>query len=214
MDALPNAGTRVAEDGGPSIRDMLAVNLRAARAARGLSLSELSRRSGIGKATLSQLEAGTGNPTIETVFSLSRALEVAISDLLDHRPRGGLTVVRGADVEVLRGEGIDLRPLRRIEAENSVFEVYDQVVRGDAPQRSQGHVGVEHTIVQAGGLRVEVGGRTVDLGPGDYVAFDAREPHGYTALEAPVHSVLLLQYRDGERLEGRPHPLTPAPPES
>ncbi len=206
MDAISNAATE------PSIRDMLAVNLRAARAARGLSLSELSRRSGIGKATLSQLEAGSGNPTIETVFSLSRALEVAISDLLDHRPRGGLTVVRGADVEVLRGEGIDLRPLRRIEAESSVFEVYDQVVRGDAPQRSQGHVGVEHTVVQTGGLRVEVGGRTVDLGPGDYVAFDARSPHSYTALTAPVHSVLLLQYRDGERLDGRPHPLTPLTP--
>jgi transcriptional regulator with XRE-family HTH domain len=186
---------------------MLAVNLRAARAARGLSLSELARRSGIGKATLSQLEAGTGNPTIETVFSLSRVLEVAISDLLDHRPRGGLTVVRAAEVEVLRGEGVDLRPLRRIEAGDSVFEVYDQVVRGDAPQRSQGHAGVEHTVVQAGGLRVEVAGRTVDLGPGDYVAFDAREPHSYTALAAPVHSVLLLQYRADERLDGRPHPV-------
>jgi len=203
MDALPN------DDGGPSIRDMLAVNLRAARAARGLSLSELSRRSGIGKATLSQLEGGTGNPTIETVFSLSRALEVAISDLLDHRPRGGLTVVRAAEVEVLRGEGVDLRPLRRIEADNSVFEVYDQVVRGDAPQRSEGHVGVEHTVVQAGRLCVEVAGHTVDLGPGDYVAFDAREPHSYTAPDGPVQSVLLLQYRTGERLDGRPHPVLP-----
>ena len=199
MDALPNDGA--------SIRDMLAVNLRAARAARGLSLSELSRRSGIGKATLSQLEGGSGNPTIETVFSLSRVLEVAISDLLDHRPRGGLTVVRAAEVEVLRGAGVDLRPLRRIEADNSVFEVYDQVVRGDAPQRSEGHVGVEHTVVQAGRLCVEVAGHTVDLGPGDYVAFDARAPHSYTALAAPVHSVLLLQYRADERLDGRPHPV-------
>lgn len=194
------------EDSGPSIRDMLAVNLRAARTARGLSLSELSRRSGIGKATLSQLESGSGNPTIETVFSLSRVLEVAISDLLDQRADGALTVVRGADVEVLRGEGVDLRSLRRIDTGDGVFEVYDQVVRGDAPQRSQGHAGVEHTIVQTGGLRVEVAGRTVDVGPGDYVAFDAREPHCYTAIEAPVHSVLLLQYRADERLDARPHP--------
>jgi transcriptional regulator with XRE-family HTH domain len=197
------------EDGTPSIRAMLAVNLRAARTARGLSLSELSRRSGIGKATLSQLESGGGNPTIETVFSLSRVLEVAISDLLDQRAGGALTVVRAADVEVLRGEGVDLRPLRRIDTGDGVFEVYDQVVRGDAPQRSQGHVGIEHTIVQTGSLRVEVAGRTVDAGPGDYVAFDAREPHCYTALEAPVHSVLLLQYRSDERLDGRPHPVLP-----
>lgn len=194
------------EDEAPSIRDMLAVNLRAARSARGLSLSELARRSGIGKATLSQLESGGGNPTIETVFSLSRVLEVAISDLLDHRAGGAFTVVRAADVEVLRGEGVDLRQLRRIESGDGVFEVYDQVVRGDAPQRSQGHVGIEHTIVQSGRLRVEVAGRTVEVGPGDYVAFDAREPHCYTAIEAPVQSVLLLQCRADERLDGQAHP--------
>lgn len=70
---------------GDSVRDVLAGNLRRARLHLGLSLSELSRRSRIGKATLSQLESGAGNPTIETVFSLSRALEVPISDLLDHR---------------------------------------------------------------------------------------------------------------------------------
>jgi transcriptional regulator with XRE-family HTH domain len=199
------------ENATPSIRDMLAVNLRVARTARGLSLSELARRSGIGKATLSQLESGGGNPTIETVFSLARVLEVAISDLLDQRAGGALTVVRAAEVEVLRGEGVDLRPLRRIEAGDGVFEAYDQVFRGDAPQRSQGHAGIEHTIVQTGRLRVEVAGRTVEAGPGDYVGFDAREPHCYTALVAPVHSVLLLQYRAAERLDGRPHPvLTPS----
>jgi transcriptional regulator with XRE-family HTH domain len=175
--------------------------------ARGLSLSELSRRSGIGKATLSQLESGSGNPTIETVFSLSRVLEVAISDLLDHRAGGAFTVVRGAEVEVLRGEGVDLRLLRRIDLDGGVVEVYDQVVRGDAPQRSEGHTGVEHTVVQSGLLRVDVAGRVADIGPGDYVAFDARQPHSYTAIEAPVRSVLLLQYRGEERLDGRPHPL-------
>ena len=51
---------------------VLAANLRALRGQAGLSLSELARRSGIAKGTLSQLESGTGNPTIETVFSLSK----------------------------------------------------------------------------------------------------------------------------------------------
>ena len=75
---------------------------------------------------------------------------------------------------MLSGEGVDLRPLRRIEAEDSVFEVYDQQVRGDAPQRSHGHVGAEHTVVQTGGLRVEVAGRTGGPRPGDYVALRRR----------------------------------------
>lgn len=194
---------------GESVRDMLAANLRRARSQRGLSLSELSRRSLIGKATLSQLEAGTGNPTIETVFSLSRALEMPISDLLDHRHPARMTVVRGADVEVLSGEAVDLRALRRVESGDAVFEVYDQRVRPRCRQDSLGHVGVEHTIVQSGTLRVEVDGERVELGPGDYIAFDGATPHSYEAGEAPVRSVLILQYRPDERADvGESHPGT------
>ncbi|NKZ05516.1 helix-turn-helix domain-containing protein [Actinomadura latina] len=183
-----------------SVRDVLAGNLRRARLELGLSLSELSRRSRIGKATLSQLEAGAGNPTIETVFSLSRVLEIPISDLLDRQEPSGLTVVRGAHVEVLRGEGVDLRPLRGIASGGAMFEVYDQQVRAGRRQDSLGHVGTEHTIVQAGRLGVRVDDRDVELGPGDYVAFDARLPHGYLALDGPVRSVLLLQYDADQRL--------------
>ncbi|MEU6040680.1 hypothetical protein ABZ801_35305 [Actinomadura sp. NPDC047616] len=41
-----------------------------------------------------------------------------ISDLLDQRLPSGPTVVRGAEVEVLRGAAVDLRPLHGIEAAN------------------------------------------------------------------------------------------------
>ncbi|WP_242608884.1 helix-turn-helix domain-containing protein [Actinomadura formosensis] len=189
---------------GESVRDVLAGNLRRARLELGLSLSELSRRSKIGKATLSQLEAGAGNPTIETVFSLSRALEIPISDLLDNQEPSGVTVVRAAEVEVLRGEGVDLRPLRGIASGGAMFEVYDQQVRAGRRQDSLGHVGTEHTIVQTGRLAVRVDDRDVELGPGDYVSFDARLPHSYVALEGNVRSVLLLQYDADQRLHSAP----------
>lgn len=179
------------------VRSTLAANLRRERSRRGLSLSELSRLSKIGKATLSQLESATGNPTIETVFSLSRALEVPISDLLDTGAAQALTVVRAAEVDVLSGEGVDLRPLRRIEEGGVIVEVYDQQVRADAQQPSLGHAGTEHTVVQSGTLEVEVDGHQVELGPGDYVSFDAALPHRYAAPDGPVRSVLLLHYRSG-----------------
>ncbi|WP_455361460.1 helix-turn-helix domain-containing protein [Streptomyces sp. SYSU K21746] len=193
-----------------SIQEMLAGNLKRARNLRGLSISELSRRSRIGKATLSQLESGSGNPTIETVFSLSRALEMPVSDLLDTRPPGGLTVVRAADVEVLVGEGVDLRALQRIETGDTILEVYDQQFRAGCRQKSLGHAGTEHTVVQSGRLSVDVDGHEVELGPGDYVAFDASLPHGYVAVGDPVRSVLLLQYRAGQRVHpGAPHAARP-----
>ncbi|MET4926404.1 XRE family transcriptional regulator [Streptomyces sp. PSRA5] len=191
------------------VRSTLAANLRRERSRRGLSLSELSRLSKIGKATLSQLESATGNPTIETVFSLSRALGVPISDLLDTGHAEAVTVVRAAEVDVLSGEGVDLRPLRRIEAGGVIMELYDQQVRADAQQPSLGHAGTEHTVVQSGTLRVEVDGHQVELGPGDYVSFDASLPHRYAADDGPVRSVLLLHYRSGsgapQEAPGTPH---------
>lgn len=191
------------------VRSTLAVNLRRERNRRGLSLSELSRLSKIGKATLSQLESASGNPTIETVFSLSRALEVPISDLLDTGHAEAMTVVRAAEVGVLSGEGVDLRPLRRIEAGGVIMEVYDQQVRAGARQPSLGHAGTEHTVVQSGTLSVEVDGHQVELGPGDYVSFDASLPHRYAAPDGPVRSVLLLHYRSGggarPEASGTPH---------
>ncbi|MFE9392196.1 helix-turn-helix domain-containing protein [Streptomyces sp. NPDC006784] len=194
-----------------SVRSMLALNLKRVRARRGLSISELSRRSKIGKATLSQLESGTGNPTIETVFSLSRVLEVPISDLLDTQRPAGLRVVRGEDVEVLSGEGVELRPLQRIESGEAVFEVYDQQFRAGERRDSPGHVGIEHTVVQAGRLEVAVDGEETELTAGDYVAFDAALPHSYAAAEGTVRSVLLLQYRTDQRLHpSAPHALPDA----
>jgi len=184
-----------------SVRETLAANLRRERTRRGLSLSELSRLSRIGKATLSQLESATGNPTIETVFSLSRALELPISDLLEKGAADAVTVVRAADAEVLSGEGVDLRPLRRIESGGGIVEVYDQRVRAGSRQPSLGHVGIEHTVVQAGVLTVEVDGHRWELEPGDYIAFDALLPHTYAAPAGPVRSVLLLQHRSGQWVE-------------
>ena len=81
---------------------VLGANIRALRAQQGLSLSELARRSAIAKGTLSQLENGQGNPTIETVFSLSNALNVPVSSLLAETPEPEVMVVRSAGLDCSR----------------------------------------------------------------------------------------------------------------
>ncbi|MGW7679225.1 helix-turn-helix domain-containing protein [Kribbella sp. NPDC054772] len=182
---------------------LLGANLRARRDEQGISLSELARRSGIAKGTLSQLESGAGNPTIETVFSLSNALGVPVSLLLTDSPPSDVVLVRSADIDVLSGEAIDLRLLRRLEHPGGLFEIYNQEIRPDAVQHSDGHPGTEHHVVLTGNLRVTTGGRTEELGAGDYLAFRASGPHHYEAVDGPVRSVLLLEY---------PPDVYPAPP--
>lgn len=51
------------------------------REAKGLSMAELSRRSGVSVAQISDIEAGNKNPTITTLCKLSKALGVPCSEL-------------------------------------------------------------------------------------------------------------------------------------
>src|SRR5215217_1074205 len=147
---------------------LLGTNLRARRDEQGISLSELARRSGIAKGTLSQLESGAGNPTIETVFSLSNALGVPVSALLNEPPASELVLVRSADLDVLSGDAVDLRMLRRLENPGALLEIYDQQIRPGKVQYSEGHPGTEHHVILTGRIRITAQGRPQELGPGDY----------------------------------------------
>ena len=63
---------------------LVSMSLRRERARAALSLTELAKRAGIAKSTLSQLESGTGNPSLETLWALGTALGVPLSR--SHRP--------------------------------------------------------------------------------------------------------------------------------
>ncbi|MDX1873259.1 helix-turn-helix transcriptional regulator [Mycolicibacterium sp. 120266] len=61
---------------------LVARNVRRFRRERGMSLGELARRSGLAKQTLSKIEKGTGNPTVETLALLGAALDLPARRLL------------------------------------------------------------------------------------------------------------------------------------
>src|SRR4029453_15838172 len=68
---------------------------------------ELARRAGLAKSTLSQLEAGTGNPSIETLWALGVALGVPFSRLVEP-PAAPVRVIRAGEGPRLRAAQADL----------------------------------------------------------------------------------------------------------
>ena len=75
------------EAGSPALISLIAASIRRERDRSGLSLTELAKRAGIAKSTLSQLESGVGNPSVETLWALGVALP---SDRRrDQRDQGG-----------------------------------------------------------------------------------------------------------------------------
>src|ERR687886_1714377 len=86
----------LAEPSPRPVAEVLAANLRRLRIARHLSLSELARATQISKATLSGVESGRSNPTVETLAALAAALRVTLGELLEEPPAGEVRVTRAS----------------------------------------------------------------------------------------------------------------------
>jgi len=69
------------------VRRMLGENVRKLRLASGISQAKLAERMGVDRAYISGLEKGERNPTVLTVWHLSRALEVAMRDFFEEKAK-------------------------------------------------------------------------------------------------------------------------------
>jgi transcriptional regulator with XRE-family HTH domain len=86
-----------------SATDNLGPRLRAVREAKGLTLRESARRLGVSASFLSQLETGKSQPSVATLYALSRHLGVTIDQLFDDpEPTSADAVVIGPEA-VTRG---------------------------------------------------------------------------------------------------------------
>jgi transcriptional regulator with XRE-family HTH domain len=180
--------------GGDAPLDAVAANLRRVRAARGLSTVELARRSGVARATLAQLEAGRGNPTLETLYALANTLGVGLGDVIVPLVADDVEVVRADEGARVAGAAVRARLVARLPA-GAGLELYDLTLRPGRRQRSQPHPAgvVEHLLVHTGRVRAGPESAPVELGPGDYARYAANVPHVYEALEPDVSATLVMQ---------------------
>lgn len=159
--------------------ELVARNVRRVRAERRLSLGELARRAGVSKQTLSKMEAGIGNPTVETLAALATALDVSLRSLLTEW---------GSPVFVQRAAGASWAD-EAGQATRTMDQVYGSgyvrtaIVRLDesVPQRSelapQAGGTLHHVYVISGRVRLGPVDSTVDLDPGDFVRYPGDGVH-------------------------------------
>jgi transcriptional regulator with XRE-family HTH domain len=172
----------------------IAGNVRRLRAARGLSAAGLARESGVARATLAELEAGRGNPTVETLYGLAKVLGVTFADLLVEADAAPVHVVRAGEGPQVPGAVVQARLLRQASVQRMRVEMYDMHVVPGEPRHADAHQpGVtEQLLVHRGRLRVGPESGPVELGPGDFAVFDGSVPHVYEALDGPVAATLVI----------------------
>jgi transcriptional regulator with XRE-family HTH domain len=174
----------------------IAAALRRERERVGISPAELARRAGLAKSTLSQLEAGAGNPSIETLWSLGVALGVPFSRLVEPIS-SPVRVIRAGEGPRLKSDHAEFEAtLLAAGAPHTRRDLYVMELEPGKPRQAEAHLpgSVEHIVVAAGRIMAGPVGEMVELGPGDYVTFPGDVPHHYEALE-DAWAVLVMEHR-------------------
>ena len=125
----------------------------------------MARRAGIAKSTLSQLESGTGNPSVETLWAICVALDVPFSRLLDP-PRPHTQVIRADEGPTVAAAEADyLATLLAACPPGARRDIYRIQAEPGHPRASEPHMPgvVEHVVLGTGRALVGVAGEAVEL---------------------------------------------------
>lgn len=158
--------------------------IRDARRERGISMSALARAAGIGKATLSQLEAGERNPTIETLYAICSPLGIPLSVLVGESGGSEATAAGG-----MRTVLLDLRH----RPDGATVEVFRLEFPAGARHSSPAHGAdvTEHLLVTSGTVRVRMT-ESVVVTAGESTTWTSSRMHSYAAVDGPAEAVLVI----------------------
>lgn len=188
----------VTDDAAPLVQaslEVIAEALRLERRRAGLTLSDVARRSGISKSTLSQLEAGTGNPSLETLWALCVALDIPFSRLMDPPAPRARLIRAGEGPAVASSQASYRAVLLAACPPGARRDVYAITAEPGSDRVSDPHQRgmTEHVILSTGRAVVGVEAEPVELHPGDYIAYPGDVRHVFRALETDTHAVLIQE---------------------
>jgi transcriptional regulator with XRE-family HTH domain len=179
-----------------SVISVIAASLQRERRRAGLSLAETARRAGIAKSTLSQLESGTGNPSVETLWALCVTLDVPFAELIEPR-RPKVQVVRADEGMVVYSEHADyIAKVLSSCPPNARRDLYLITAQPGTPRNSEPHrPGVfEHVVLSTGRALVGIAEDPIEIRPGDYVGYPGDVAHVFKALEPNTVAVMVSEH--------------------
>lgn len=167
--------------------ELITRNIRRFRVERDLSLGELSALAGISKQTLSKVESGVGNPTVETLERIGHGLGVSVARLLTEWGTP-LHVSRAADAPWRPVPVGRIRDLDRIYGSGYVRTHVVRVEPGREAHVVGAHgFGTLHQLyVVSGTLEAGPTDAVRRLGEGDFLRFPGDSEHTFRAVGGPA----------------------------
>jgi quercetin dioxygenase-like cupin family protein/DNA-binding XRE family transcriptional regulator len=179
--ALP--GARVAEPRAEKKRT-LGTRIRQAREMRGLTLEDLSSRSGISVDELERVESNRTLPPLGHLVRLGKALEMKMGYFLSAGVDRPMCVVRSDSRRTVARHGAERSAQYGYVYESLAGEKVNRLmepflvtlVPTDFGEFSN-HDGQEFLFVLEGEIRAQVGKQVEVLKPGDAIYYDSTQPH-------------------------------------
>ena len=151
--------------------------LRGLRLAKGMSLREASRRTGLSASFLSAVERGETGASVATLARLTRAYGVTMLDLFEPAPAGGRRV-RPAERPVLELAGAGVRIEQLALGTSSLEPQLFVLAPGASSEGRYSHAGDEFVYVLEGEVTFWVGTHErYRLQAGDSLSFPSTLPH-------------------------------------
>ena len=176
--------------------------LRRSRLAQNLVIAEVAKLAQISSGMLSKLENGQSAASLDTLFSLSRALGVSLGTLFQGFPaeEGGAQLVkRGQGMEVVRRgtkRGHTYHLLAADRGPRRLFEPFLVTLtdKSEVFPRFE-HPGTEFLHLLEGRIEYRHGKNTYMMGPGDSLTFRGDVAHGPERLvRLPIRMLSIILY--------------------
>ena len=162
------------------IPSYLAKNIKALRQLKSFSQQQLAELADIPRTTITNLETGSSNPSLNNLIKLSSALGVGLEELIS-KPRASVSLIPKESVVTLsknngRIEVSKLLPDKLKGVEIDKFQFEPQSVLPGHPHL-QGTK--EYLSVLTGEVNVYIEGDVYTVKKGDVLAFDGNQAHSY-----------------------------------
>lgn len=161
------------------ISDRIGKRLRHYRQQMNLTLDDLAELTGVSKPMLGQIERGSSNPTVATLWKIASGLQVPLTAFIFENP--SLKVLRVEEQHQFREDNKRFEAYNTYAAPGVSLETFRARLHPGCSYQSESHgLGVIESItVFEGTLTIEIGPETSTLSKGDALSFSAETGHRY-----------------------------------
>ncbi len=168
----------------------------------GLSLNDVSQKTGFSPAFLSQMENHLVSPPLGAIIKIARALDVEIGKLFNQEGKAPFTIVRSdertATSRVASKEGVrygyeyeSLAPEKINRHMEPFLVTLEPMSRKSVPYS---HDGEEFLFVMEGRVEVQLGDYTDTLEKGDCIYYDSKVPHRVASADEKPAKIIAVIY--------------------